>query len=51
MNVLLLITGRSNHKIYPKRQNSMVSVDTEDSEYVKQIKANGNKVIVTHIIK
>ena len=37
-------------KYIPKNAIVWCPFDTEDSEYVKQIKANGNKVIATHII-
>ena len=37
-------------KYIPKNAIVWCPFDTEDSEYVKQIKANDNKVIATHII-
>lgn len=36
-------------KYIPKNVVVWSPFDTEDSEYVKQIRANGNKVIATHI--
>jgi hypothetical protein len=37
-------------KYMPKSAVIWCPFDTKDSEYVKQIRANGNKVIATHII-